>query len=182
LHPLNGEFITHIAKMMILFRRRLLSLTLVVVCLILFFLYSRPMSSQHIRGQIPISAKPPKIPSHIDWSAVKTRYPVKNIKKLPKPQPGASLPRLQAAFPQESPEARQERLSRLEAVKSNFTHAWTGYRMYAWLADEVTPISGQKVDAFGGWGATLVDALGKLLDAQDLQLTGHAQIHSGSWA
>jgi mannosyl-oligosaccharide alpha-1,2-mannosidase len=147
-----------IAKMMILFRRRFLSLTALFLILLLIYLHSRPYSSPSYSPII--EAEKPHGP--IDWSKVKTRYPAKNITPLPKAANGA-LPKLQATFPAETDDARRERLSRLEAVKSNFTHAWTGYRTHAWLADEVAPISGNKINAFGGWGATLVDALGKFI-------------------
>ncbi|KAK4460999.1 hypothetical protein QBC42DRAFT_271019 [Cladorrhinum samala] len=39
---------------------------------------------------------------------------------------------------------------------------WDSYRKYAWMADELTPITGSKRDVFGGWGATLVDSLDTL--------------------
>lgn len=41
-------------------------------------------------------------------------------------------------------------------------HSWQGYRKNAWLHDEVKPVSGGYKDHFGGWGATLVDALDTL--------------------
>jgi mannosyl-oligosaccharide alpha-1,2-mannosidase len=145
---------------MILFRRRMLSLTALTLILLLIYLYSRPNppTPHNVSGVRPVKPSGP-----IDWSKVKARYPVKDMIPLPRrPNIGdRNIPKLQATFPKESPEARKERLARLEAVKSNFTHAWTGYRMYAWLADEVLPVSGGKVNPFGGWGATLVDALGK---------------------
>ena len=34
------------------------------------------------------------------------------------------------------------------------------YRKYAWLQDEVRPLSGGVNNPFGGWAATLVDSLG----------------------
>jgi mannosyl-oligosaccharide alpha-1,2-mannosidase len=41
--------------------------------------------------------------------------------------------------------------------------------MHAWLHDEVTPISAEPKDSFGGWGATLVDTLDTLwiMDLRD---------------
>jgi mannosyl-oligosaccharide alpha-1,2-mannosidase len=97
-----------------------------------------------------------------DWARVPHSYPVGSLKSLPSPSPGA-IPKIQASFPPESGLMRQERLARLEAVKSNFTHAWNGYKKHAWLRDEVTPLSGRGQDPFGGWAATLVDSLGGLL-------------------
>lgn len=41
-------------------------------------------------------------------------------------------------------------------------HSWEGYEKHAWLRDEVSPLSGKYKDTFGGWAATLVDALDSL--------------------
>ena len=84
---------------------------------------------------------------------------MKNPVPVPSPVPN-SIPRIQHNFPAEDPSTRAIREARLDAVKGNFTHAWNGYRKYAWMSDEVAPISGQAHDPFGGWAATLVDTLG----------------------
>jgi mannosyl-oligosaccharide alpha-1,2-mannosidase len=81
---------------------------------------------------------------------------------IPPAQRG-QIPTIQHVFPQESDEARRLRISRLDAVRSNFTHAWQGYKKYAWMYDEVGPLSGQAYNHFGGWAATLVDSLGLFL-------------------
>lgn len=47
-------------------------------------------------------------------------------------------------------------------VRESFNHSWTGYKDHAWLRDEVAPLSGKFKDTFGGWAATLVDALDTL--------------------
>lgn len=65
-------------------------------------------------------------------------------------------------FEKETDEARARRLDRLEAVRSSFQHAWAGYRTHAWLEDELAPLDGKGVRAFGGWAATLVDSLDTL--------------------
>ena len=54
------------------------------------------------------------------------------------------------------------RLKRRDAVKESFAHSWGGYKKHAWLRDEVAPLSGKYKDTFGGWAATLVDALDTL--------------------
>ena len=64
-------------------------------------------------------------------------------------------------FKKETSDEKRVRLSRLQQVKGNFTHAWKGYVKHAWLRDEVQPISGGTLDPFGGWAATLVDSLGE---------------------
>jgi mannosyl-oligosaccharide alpha-1,2-mannosidase len=62
----------------------------------------------------------------------------------------------------EAATAKAERLKRQAAVKASFIHSWEGYKMHAWLRDEVIPVSGGYRDPFGGWAATLVDALDTL--------------------
>ena len=149
--------------MMILFRRRVLTLTALALFLILIYLNSQPSPSRPTsNGFASPDLQPDRPHEPIDWSKVNLRYPVKQMVAIPQQNAGGSfLPKLQATFPVESPEARSERIMRLEAVKSNFTHAWAGYREYGWLADEVAPVSGKKLNPFGGWGATLVDSLGE---------------------
>ncbi|KAF7299582.1 alpha-1,2-Mannosidase [Mycena chlorophos] len=49
------------------------------------------------------------------------------------------------------------------AVKKIFTESWGNYSKYAFGHDELTPISMGGNDDLGGWGATIVDALGTQL-------------------
>jgi glycosyl hydrolase family 47 len=87
--------------------------------------------------------------SPFDWSKVIPKYPVTSMISLPRAMKG-SIPKIQSAFKRETRDERRVWTARLDAVKSNFTHAWRGYQAHAWLQDEVTPISGQSLDAFGG--------------------------------
>ncbi|KAF2086527.1 glycoside hydrolase family 47 protein [Saccharata proteae CBS 121410] len=95
------------------------------------------------------------------WSNVPEKYPVSSMVSLPKASP-TSIPRIQNEFAEESSSERAERLQRLQAVKESFLHSWTGYKKHAWLQDEVAPLSGNFKNTFGGWGASLVDALDTL--------------------
>ena len=70
--------------------------------------------------------------------------------------------RIQAKFPAESADAKTLRLQRRRKVEDEFKHAWKGYKTYAWLHDEVMPVSGGQKDPFAGWAATLVDSLDSL--------------------
>ncbi|KAK0102744.1 hypothetical protein ONS95_006342 [Cadophora gregata] len=70
--------------------------------------------------------------------------------------------KIQATFPIEFPEAKALRLQRRDEVKDAFRHAWKGYNHYAWMHDELMPISGRYKDPFVGWAATLVDSLDSL--------------------
>ncbi len=97
------------------------------------------------------------------WKKLPTRYPVKKFATLPTGKSSVAIPRIQASpKPQEDAEAKELRLMRLAAVKDSFVHSWEGYKTSAWLHDEVTPISGGFKEPFGGWAATLVDALDTL--------------------
>ena len=88
-------------------------------------------------------------------------HPVRSPIALPRnPSP---LPRIQHEFEPESWAERKVRKQRQEAVKSEFLHAWNGYKNHAWLRDEVTPVGGKFEDSFSGWGATLVDSLDTLI-------------------
>ena len=89
------------------------------------------------------------------------KFPVDNYIFFSKGLP-LKLSQLQHDFDKEEDEAKSKRLERLEAVKSSFQHAWNGYKKHAWMADELSPIDGGKVQSFGGWSATLVDTLDTL--------------------
>jgi mannosyl-oligosaccharide alpha-1,2-mannosidase len=54
------------------------------------------------------------------------------------------------------------RLERQNAVKQTFLRSWKAYKEHAWLQDELKPVSGGGRSPFGGWAASLVDALDTL--------------------
>lgn len=98
------------------------------------------------------------------WRKLPDLFPVTGaLQELPAVKAGRSdIPKIQAAAPQESDAAREQRLKRQKAVKDAFLHSWAGYKKYAWLQDEVAPLGGNPKNPFGGWAATLVDALDTL--------------------
>ncbi|PSS02469.1 glycosyl hydrolase family 47-domain-containing protein [Coniella lustricola] len=77
-------------------------------------------------------------------------------------QRNGNIPRIQALPAVESQAARELRLRRQAAVRESFLHSWSGYKRYAWMSDEVKPLTGNTNNPFGGWAATLVDALDSL--------------------
>ncbi|GBF63937.1 endoplasmic reticulum mannosyl-oligosaccharide 1,2-alpha-mannosidase [Trichophyton mentagrophytes] len=96
------------------------------------------------------------------WAHVPQKYAVRSMIKMPRGDP-SSIPLIQHRFSgKEDEDARRLRLSRLEAVKGNFSHAWNGYKAHAWMADEVAPLSGLALNPFGGWAASMVDGLDTL--------------------
>ena len=95
------------------------------------------------------------------WAKTPERYPVGSMIPLPSGQP-EKIPRLQYAFVVESDEEKSKREGRLAAVKESFERTWKSYKSYAWMRDELAPLSGESISSFGGWAATLVDALDTL--------------------
>ena len=69
---------------------------------------------------------------------------------------------MQHVFETETMLQDSERRQRQEVVKDTFSRCWSSYKQRAWLKDELSPISGGSRNAFGGWAATLVDALDTL--------------------
>jgi mannosyl-oligosaccharide alpha-1,2-mannosidase len=78
------------------------------------------------------------------------------------PAAAGKIPQIQASFPAEAAEAKQTRLQRQNAVKHAFLVSWNAYREHAMPHDELAPSTNSFKDPFGGWGATLVDALDTL--------------------
>jgi len=97
----------------------------------------------------------------INWKNYSQNYPAQSIIPLPTGAP-KPIPRIQHEFGPELVSDRQERLKRRNAVRDAIRHSWRGYSRYAWMHDELRPISGGYRDNFGGWGATLVDTLDSL--------------------
>ncbi|EHK49507.1 hypothetical protein TRIATDRAFT_50338 [Trichoderma atroviride IMI 206040] len=138
-------------------RRRSIAWIALVATLILFYLYNTSTIS------------PSYTDTHLHtahhgsyfWKALPTHYPPQSIRPLPTTTP-VKYPDIQASFSEETPEAQTTRQHRQHAVKDIFSKCWTSYRKYAWKADELAPVSGGSKNPFGGWAATLVDALDTL--------------------
>lgn len=96
------------------------------------------------------------------WSRLQQHYPVHSTLALPSGNPG-TIPKIQHVFTErEIAEVTNIQRERRSAVKEVFEHAWQGYKGHAWLKDEVSPISGNPRNSFGGLAATLVDSLDSL--------------------
>jgi len=95
------------------------------------------------------------------WKNVKQRHPVASYHHLPS-GPIVPIGPIQHDFDSESETDRQVREKRRNAVKESFLHSWKGYKLNAWLQDEVSPLTGNSNNNYGGWGATLVDSLDTL--------------------
>jgi mannosyl-oligosaccharide alpha-1,2-mannosidase len=123
-----------------------------------------PPGSFDIPFAVPGSprTRPLELDNSIRWRKQPDRYPLTSFTPLPTNKPVAKIPSIQATRPQEDTAGRSQRLQRLAAVKESFRHCWEGYKQHAWLRDEVAPVTGRAKDPFGGWAATLVDALDTL--------------------
>ncbi|GAB1192347.1 hypothetical protein APSETT444_001538 [Aspergillus pseudonomiae] len=90
------------------------------------------------------------------------QHPVEEYIPLPTAAP-SPIPRVQYEFPAESWLTRRRRVKKQNAVRNAFKHAWKGYKKHAWLRDELSPLSAEYRESFGGWAATLVDSLDSLV-------------------
>ena len=112
-------------------------------------------------GYVPSQPRPVSGDGKVHWSKLPDRNPVTSFIPLPTGK-AVKIPAVQTTPPKETAKEKEERLRRRDIVKESFTHSWKGYKEHAWLRDEVTPMTGKYKDTFGGWAATLVDALDTL--------------------
>ena len=116
---------------------------------------------------------PQKDGTRFQWKDVHVRHPVEKFAKLPPASEAKALPAVQFDFNSVvnggDADAREVKTRRREAVKETFRRCWYSYRKYAWMKDEIAPISGEYKNTFGGWAATLVDSLDTLwiMDLKD---------------
>ncbi|KAK0652501.1 glycoside hydrolase family 47 protein [Cercophora newfieldiana] len=97
--------------------------------------------------------------SGLDWSTLPQRFPVPLTHQLPTGPP-RRLGRVQHEFSKYKRDATTKK--RQDAVRAAFVRSWNSYKKHAWLRDELTPVTGEGKTTFGGWAATMVDALDTL--------------------
>lgn len=95
-------------------------------------------------------------PSSFNWSSAEQHHPVSSLTPLPKGK-SKVLPKIQHKFPSQKKDSVTE--ERRRAVRDAFIRSLTSYKEQAWGWDELQPVTGGGKNAFGGWAATLVDAL-----------------------
>ncbi|KAK0391554.1 hypothetical protein NLU13_1054 [Sarocladium strictum] len=151
--------------MLIAPRGRRVLLAASAAILVTFYFWSLPKDAiPPIQLDLPAAASfPSSLPLNeaYAWRTLKTNYPVSTVAPLPTEQP-RSFPKVQAVFTKESRSSRQQRLERQKAVKETFLRSWKAYKEHAWLQDELKPVTGSSHNPFGGWAASLVDALDTL--------------------
>ncbi|KAL2132480.1 hypothetical protein VTI74DRAFT_3754 [Chaetomium olivicolor] len=155
-------------------RRRVWALLFTAVLLFCFFSFRRLDDGDRLATR-PLSEAGPggvsgpgagsdgaAMPVHqTKWSKLKVRHPVTDMRTFPKGEP-LKLPSVQFDFAPESEAERELRLKRRDAIKVSMERCWKSYRKYAWMSDELAPVTGGRKDPFGGWAATLVDSLDTL--------------------
>ena len=113
-------------------------------------------------SSVPVpSLKTQQNPYRIGSYVFTEKHPIKKYRPFAQGEP-AHIPHLQHDFGEEDRDARKIRLERLGLVKKSFARSWAGYKMHAWMKDELQPVSGGSVQSFGGWAASLVDTLDTL--------------------
>ncbi len=125
------------------------------------YLLLRPLPSD--RTVVPVREFQ-YVKSSFDWSKLSQRYPVTDPTPLPRGKP-RRLPRIQHDFAGDehmTPEQAASLEDRRRQIKNAFVKSWRSYKKYAWMRDELAPVSGRGKDPFGGWAATLVDSLDTL--------------------
>ncbi|EGO55952.1 hypothetical protein NEUTE1DRAFT_68020 [Neurospora tetrasperma FGSC 2508] len=199
------SFLSFLARLR-LFRRKMstqkqlrLMLAVVVFLLFIFILTPRatpdnstllspthPKSSSSSSSSIPPHHKahrrpPPKKgrtikfqPSSFNWTAAKQFHPVEITYTLPT---GTPKPQnlVQHDFSDYVHDAKTKK--RQKAVRDAFVRSWDSYKERAWLRDELAPVTGGGKTTFGGWAATVVDALDTLWIMElwdDFYLAGNA--------
>jgi mannosyl-oligosaccharide alpha-1,2-mannosidase len=149
------------------------SLYTAIAVFLIYMLYSFSFPYETVDGPEPYSAKPHPKPKKLrpqisqdyksfDWAKIPIKNRVESLLALPTAKP-TKLSRIQFDFPkEEDATAKTIREARRDDVRDQFLKCWQNYRSYGWMHDEIRPISGEVTDHFGGWAATLIDALDTL--------------------
>ncbi|KAF2965299.1 hypothetical protein GQX73_g8266 [Xylaria multiplex] len=159
---------------MALLRRRPARLFIIVFSIFVFWSLFNLLPAHDSVAETKSGLRFEYVKSSFDWSTVKEKNPVptSKLRSLPKGAP-KKLPVIQHRFPMDKSaagEARHQLLSdRRDEVRDAFVKSWKSYQRYAWMSDELGPISGSSKNTFGGWAATLVDSLDSLwiMDLKD---------------
>lgn len=110
------------------------------------------------RVEVDVLAQETAAPVH--WSKFPEKFPVTSTRAFPI-NLGTNIPKIQHDF-SKTPAAIVADEEKLAQIRAATRHAWTGYRNKAMGHDEIKPVSGQFVNPFNAWGATLIDSLDTL--------------------
>lgn len=109
----------------------------------------------------PSPARTPNTQDRFNWRTIKQHHPVEQYLQVPYGAPSIEF-NIQHVLETSWATQSDVMISRRDAVREVFQRCWKSYKERAWKKDELAPISGSARDAFGGWGATLVDSLDTL--------------------
>ncbi|RVX69392.1 hypothetical protein B0A52_06988 [Exophiala mesophila] len=96
-----------------------------------------------------------------DWSTAKIHFPLSLTTTLPHGSP-KPLRRIQHNFGPVSKTTADTQSQRRDVVRNAFSKCWKSYRRFAWMQDELLPLSATSKNNYGGWAATLIDSLDTL--------------------
>lgn len=143
-------------------RRVIRYLSIAAICVFTIIYLSPPSPFLSTGPRYSASSQPIEfVPSSYNWTAAKLFFPPASpLTSLPTGKP-KTLPKVQhASLAAKPPGALNDK--RRRAVRYVFVRAWNSYKQQAWLSDELRPVTGGARETFGGWAATLVDALDTL--------------------
>ncbi|KAI1130151.1 family 47 glycosyl hydrolase [Nemania abortiva] len=154
--------------------RRPVRLFIIVSSVLVFYALVNLRPTRDLAAETRSTSRFEYVKSSFDWSTVTEKNPVpaSQLRSLPQGAP-KKLPAVQHRFRADQSSAgkarRQVLADRRDEVRDAFIKSWKSYRRYAWMSDELTPVSGSRKDSFGGWAATLVDSLDSLwiMDLKD---------------
>ncbi|KEF63866.1 uncharacterized protein A1O9_01844 [Exophiala aquamarina CBS 119918] len=99
--------------------------------------------------------------SSFDWSTLPPFHDPAPLNPLPSGKI-QRLPPIQHNFPKKHRFLQTSQQNRRDVVKKTFQRNWKSYKEFAWMKDELAPLSATGKNTFGGWAATLVDSLDTL--------------------
>jgi hypothetical protein len=124
----------------------------------------RPESESESVGQAKDGSTKYFVKSGFDWSKLRYRYPIPEEERSHPPEgPPKPLQRVQFNFPRTALRLDPKQSAQRDAVRKAFKKCWDAYIEYGFPHDELTPVSLEGKDTFGGWAATLVDGLDTLV-------------------
>lgn len=135
------------------YRRRPYLATIALILLVYVVISNQPYYLRPQKSRLRF------VKSGYDWSSWQLFHPIEYIQPLPA-RDHTRLPKIQSSNSPKSDPATQ--LHRRDEVKRIMQRGWKSYKQFAWMRDELAPVTGGAKDTFGGWGATLVDSLDTL--------------------
>lgn len=126
-----------------------------VLLFLVLFLSLIPYTGKEVRRTLKVTK------SSFDWSAFSPFHDPTPLSPLPSGRIQRLRP-VQQKFPQTEASLQNLQQNRRDVIKRTFQRSWKSYKEFAWMKDELAPLSAAGKNTFGGWAATLVDSLDTL--------------------